>query len=127
MSVPNVEHAKSVFQALMNNASRKSKPVTESDQQRAREAFYKAISSCDKAMENMVDKHLENVRESAVRLAEYRKKKAIEDRARQRADDMRKINENIMVERINHRNMLEEIRIREFNKKELLEEARRNR
>jgi hypothetical protein len=124
MSVPNIEHTKSVFQALMGNASRKPKSVIDSEQQRAREAFYKAISACDKAMESVVDKHLESVRESAVRLAEYRKIKAIEDRARQRAEEIRTINENILIERINHRNMLEEIRIREFNKKEMFEEAR---
>ena len=58
-----------------------------------------------------------------MRLAEYRKKKAIEDRARQRADDIRTINENILIERINHRNMLEEIRIREFNRGEIFKEA----
>jgi len=123
MSVSNIEHAKSVFQALMNNASRKPKPGSDSDQQRAREAFYKAVRSCDKAMENLVDKHHESVRKSAVRLAEYRKRKAVEDRARQRADEIRALNEDILIERINHRNMLEEIRIREFNRKEMLKEA----
>ena len=122
MSVPNIDHNKSVFQALLGNAQ-KSKPVTGSDQKRAREAFYKAVRSCDKALENMVDKHLESVRKSAARLAEYRKKKAIEDQARQRADMMRTINENILLERINHRNMLEEIRIRELNRSELLKDV----
>ena len=122
MSVPNVDHAKFVIQALMGNASRKLKSGGSSEQS-AREAFQKAVRSCDKAMENVMDKHHESVRESAVRLAEYRKKKAVEDRVRQRADEMRRINENILIERINHRNMLEEIRIRDFNRKELLKEG----
>ena len=119
MSVSSIDHAKSVFQALMQSASKKS---ADSSEQSAREAFYKALRSCDKAMENMVDKHHESVRESAARLAEYRKKKAVEDRARQRADEMRRVSEDILIERINHRNMLEEIRIREFNRRELLKE-----
>ena len=123
MSVPNIDHAKSVLQVLMINAAKKSKTNADSDQQRAREAFYKAVRSCDKAMENVMDKHHESVRESAVRLAEYRKKKAVEDRARQRAAEMRRLNENILIERINHRNMLEEIRIRDFNRRELLKEG----
>ena len=123
MSVPNIDHAKSVLQTLMQGVPRKSKATADSDK-RAREAFYKAMRSCDKAMENVVDKHHESVREAAERLAEYRKKKAVEDRARQRADEMRRINENILIERINHRNLLEEIRIREFNRRELLEEGR---
>ena len=117
MSVSSIDHANSAFQALMQSASKKS--VANSEQS-AREAFYKALRSCDKAMENMVDKHHESVRESAIRLAEYRKRKAAEDRVRQRADEMRRVNEDILIERINHRNMLEEIRIREFNRKELL-------
>ena len=123
MSVPNIEQTKSVFETLMVNNLQKLKPARDSDQQRAREVFYKAVRSCDKAMERVVDEHLESVRKSAVRLAEYRKKKAVEDRARQRADTMRKISENILIERINHHNMMEEIRIRALNRNELLKEA----
>ena len=122
MSVPNIEHTKFVIEALMGNNFQKSRSSKDSDQQ-AREAFYKAVRSCDKAMENVVDKHLENVKKSAERLAEYRKKKAVEDKARQRADTMRRVSENILIERINHKNMLEEIRIRELNRRELLKEA----
>ena len=123
MSVPNIEHAKSVVEALMGNTHQRSKSARDSGDQRAREAFYKAVRSCDKAMENVVDKHLESVKKSAERLAEYRKKKAVEDQARQRADTMRKINENILIERINHHNLMEEIRVRELNRRELLKEA----
>jgi hypothetical protein len=123
MGVQNIEQSKSVFQALLNDTPRQVKHVSDGDQQRAREAFYKAVTACDKATERMVDKHLENVKKSAERLAEYRRRKAVTDSARRRADDMRTINENILIERINHRNMLEEIRVREFNRSELLREA----
>jgi len=123
MSVPNINHVNSTLQAFIQNATKESKSLANSGEQRAREAFYKAVRSCDKAMENVMDKHHESVRESAERLAEYRKKKAVEDRARQRADEMRRINEDILIERINHRNMLEEIRIREFNRREILKEG----
>jgi len=123
MDVSSIDHAKSVFQALVSNAAKKSKTKADSNQQRAREAFYKAVRSCDKAMENVMDKHHESVKESAARLAEYRKKKAAEDRSRKRAVEMRSINEEILIERINHRNMLEEIRIRDFNRRELLKEG----
>ena len=122
MGVQNIDQANSVFMSLLNDTSRKAKQGTESDQQRAREAFYKAVRSCDKAAERMVDKHLENVKKSAEKQADYRKRKAVTDRARKRADDIRTLNENILIERINHRNMLEEVRIRELNRKELLEE-----
>ena len=123
MSVPNIEHTKSVVEALMGSNTHQRPKSAKDSEQRAREAFYKAVRSCDKAMENVVDKHLESVRKSAARLAEYRKKKAFEDRARQRADTMRAINENILIERINHRNLMEEIRVRELNRSELLKEA----
>jgi hypothetical protein len=98
------------------------KKAGESEERRAREAFYKAVKSCDKATERMMDKHHESVKKSAEKLAEYLRKKAVADRAQKRADDMRTMNEDILVERINHRNMLEELRIRELNRKEILEE-----
>jgi ribosomal protein L22 len=122
MSIQNVEQANLLFMNVLKDVSRKVKPIVESDQQRAHEAFYKAVRSCDKATERMVDKHLENVKKSAEAQAEYRKKKAVVDQAKQHADDMKTMNENILIERINHRNMLEELRIRETNRRELLED-----
>jgi hypothetical protein len=124
MGVTGIEHAQSVFQAILSDVSHRASQAAETDQQRAREAFHKAVRACDKAAERMMDKHLENVRKSAERLAEYRKKKAVTDRARRRADDIRTINENILIERINHRNMLEEIRVRELNRDEILKDVR---
>ena len=124
MSVSGIEHAQSVFQAILSDVSRRANQAAESDQQRAREAFHNAVRACDKAAERMMDKHLENVKKSAERLAEYRKRRAFTDRARKKADDMRTMSENILIERINHRNMLEEIRVRELNRDELLKDAR---
>ncbi|MDR1133736.1 MAG: hypothetical protein LBL05_06200 [Synergistaceae bacterium] len=125
MSVSNITgnaQMDSLFAAARNRVERGLKETNESEQQRAREAFYKAVKSCDKAAERMMDKHHESVKKSAEKLAEYLRKKAVADRAQKRADDMRTMNEDILVERINHRNMLEELRIRELNRKEILEE-----
>jgi hypothetical protein len=124
MSVQNINHEQSVFQALLGDASRQARHFSEPDQQKAREAFHKALRACDKATERMVDRHLESVKKSAEKQAEYRKRKAFTDRARKRADDMRTMSENILIERINHRNMLEEIRVRELNRDEILKDAR---
>jgi hypothetical protein len=122
MSVQSINQANSLFIDAWNDVSRKVKHVTESDQQKAREAFYNAVRDCDRATENMVDKHLESVAESAKKLAEYRKKKAVADRAMKAADQQRVLNENILLERINYQNMLEETRIRELNRKEIMKE-----
>ncbi|MDR3281241.1 MAG: hypothetical protein LBT23_12100 [Synergistaceae bacterium] len=123
MSVQNANQANSLFIDAWNDVSRKVKRVTDSDQNRAREAFYKAVRACDKATESMVDRHLESVAESAKRQAEYRKKKAVADRAAKTADERRVLNADILLERINYQNMLEESRIRELNRKELMKEA----
>ena len=115
MSVPSISHSKSVLQTFPADAARKPKALSFSDEKRAREAFYNAVRDCDKAMENVIDKHLESVKEAAIRLAEYRKRKAVEDRARNQADMMRELNEKILIERINNRNMLEEMRMKRVN------------
>ena len=124
MGVQNINHDQSIFQTVLGDASRHARHFSESDQQQAREAFHKALRACDKATERMVDKHLENVKKSAEKQAEYRKRRAFTDRARKKADDMRTMSENILIERINHRNMLEEIRVRELNRDELLKDSR---
>ncbi|MDR1651706.1 MAG: hypothetical protein LBR87_07945 [Synergistaceae bacterium] len=123
MSVQNTGRLNSVFMALRGGAPRKVRQVTEPERQEAREAFYKALRACDKASERMMDKHLESVAESAKKQAEYRRKKAVADRAMSEADERRALNEVVLIERINHQNMLEEARIRDLRRKELLEEG----
>jgi histone H3/H4 len=121
MASENLNAVNALFMPAWNDVTRKAKKPTESDQQKAREAFYKAVRSCDKATETMVDKHLENVAESAKKLAEYRKRKAVEDRVIKEADMRRNLRENMLLARINHHNLMEETRIRELNRQELLE------
>ena len=123
MSIQDIHGAGVLFGAARNNSSRAVKRVSEEDLRHAREAFYKALRSCDKASEKMMDKHLESVAESAKKRAEYLKKKNIADRARKTADNMRELNENILIERINHQNIIEEMRVREFNREELLKQS----
>jgi hydroxypyruvate isomerase len=120
MNIQDIHGAGVLFGAARNNPSRAVRRVSEEDSRKAREAFYKAVRSCDKASEKMMDKHLESVAESAKKRAEYLKKKSIADRARKTADNMRELNENILIERINHQNIIEEMRVREFNRQELL-------
>jgi hypothetical protein len=96
-----------MFTMARDHAERGVKADGESERERALEAFHKAERSCDKTVGRMMDKHHESVKKSAEKLAEYLKKKALVDRARERADDMRTMNEDILVKRINHRNMLE--------------------
>jgi hypothetical protein len=120
MGIQNLNASNALFMSVLNDVNRKAKIATESDQQKAREAFYKSERSCYNAAENMMDKHLERVAKSAKEQAEYRKKKSVADRARQEADRQRNFNEDILIERINHQNMLEETRVRELNRNELL-------
>lgn len=77
------------------------------------ELFRKAVSNCDREVERMMDSHHKSVAESAKKLAEYRKRKAMEDRQRQDAIERRLLSEMVRVESINHRNMLENERLRE--------------
>jgi hypothetical protein len=112
MGIQNIGAANSLFLAARNQQVRRVKNTSDEDLQKAREFFYKAVKSCDKATERMMDKHIESVAESAKKQAEYRKKKAVVEKAREKADDTRELNESILIERINHRNMLEEIRLK---------------
>lgn len=111
-----------MFAMARDHVKRGAKEADESERERALEAFRKAVRSCDKTVERMMDKHHESVKKSAEELAKYRKKKDITDRAQKRADDMRTLQEEILVERINYRNMLEELRVKALNREELRRE-----
>jgi hypothetical protein len=111
-----------MFAAARNHAGRGVKAAEESERERALEAFRKAARSCDKTVEHMMDKHHESVKKSAEKLAEYLKKKAAADRARERAEDTRTMNEDILIERINHRNMLEELRVKALENEKIRKE-----
>ncbi|MDR1886224.1 MAG: hypothetical protein LBQ56_08095 [Synergistaceae bacterium] len=123
MGVKNINDMNALFLPAWNDAKRNVRKQADStDQQRAMEAFAKALRNCDKATERMMDKHHQTVAESAKKIAAYRKKKAVEDRRVQEAENQRLLQENLMIQRINHRNMLEEIRIEELNRRDLVKE-----
>jgi hypothetical protein len=125
MSVSNITgnaQMDAMFAVARDRVKSDVKRVDESERERALEAFRKAASSCDRESERMMDKHLESVKKSAEKLAEYRKKKDIADRAQKRADDIRTMREEILIERINYRNMLEELRIKALNQEEIRKE-----
>jgi hypothetical protein len=125
MGVSNIDgnaQMDTMFAMARDHVERRVKGDSESERERALEAFRKATRSCDRAVERMMDKHHESVKKSAEKLVEYLKKKAEADRAWERAEDMRTMNEDILIERINHRNMLEELRIKAQNREKIREE-----
>jgi hypothetical protein len=107
-----------------NDAARRAKPPEQTERQRAMEAFADAMVTVNKAGEQMMDKHHESVAKSAKKLAEYRKQKARQDAAKAAAEQQKLFHEDVMIRRLNHRNMLEEIRIDELNKEELFKAGR---
>ncbi|MDR3320839.1 MAG: hypothetical protein LBS93_00190 [Synergistaceae bacterium] len=126
MSVNNVTDAKALFSQAWNNVSRAAKKTEESERQKAMEMFGKALQDCEKASEDMMDKHHEIVVKSAKKLAEYHKRKAVFDRIRANADEQKMINERIVVNRLNQHNMLEEIRSDDVSRRELLKAYAKN-
>jgi hypothetical protein len=111
-----------MFAMARDHVKRDVKGADESERERALEAFRKAVRSCDKTVEQMMDKHHESVKKSAEKLAEHLKKKAAADRARKRAEDTQTMNEDILIERINYRNMLEELRIKALDREKIRRE-----
>lgn len=89
-----------------------------SDQQKAMEAFAQALHDCDKAMENVVDKHQESVAESAKKRAEYRKKVAKEEQIQKRLDEQQQFYEESTMRQINMRNMMKQLRVDDENRRE---------
>jgi hypothetical protein len=123
MSVNNVTDANALFLQELKNAAKNRRTVsapTESERKKAMEMFGKALRDCDKAMERVMDKHIESVAKSAEEHAEYRKRKAQADRKKASADEQRLLNEKILISRINQRNLLEEIKADDINRRELL-------
>lgn len=120
MGMQSMDAVNALFLPAWQNAKRQAKEATSSGQRRAMESYYKAVQNCDKATENMMDKHHKSVAESAKKIAEYRKRKARLDKTVEAAEKQRLFHENMLIERINHQNMLEGMRIDELNRKELL-------
>jgi histone H3/H4 len=124
MSVNNVTDAAAFLSHARENVARAARAVnnqTEAGQKKAMEMFGKALRDCDKAMERVMDKHIESVAKSAKELAERRKRKAIAERVKDSADAQQLMNEKIIINRINQRNLLAEIKADDINRRELLE------
>jgi hypothetical protein len=126
MSVNNVTDANALFLPAWNNVVRAVKKTEESEQQKAMEMFGKALNECEKASEQVMDKHHETVAKSAKKLAEYHKRKAIFDRIRANADEQKMVNEQIVMRRMNQHNLLEGIRTDDINRRELLKAYTKN-
>jgi hypothetical protein len=124
MSVNNVTDANAFLLQARENAARTARAVksqSESEREKAMEMFGKALHDCDKAMERVMDKHIESVAKSAKELAERRKRRALAERIQDSADEQRLMNEKIILNRINQRNLLAEIKADDINRRELLE------
>jgi hypothetical protein len=121
MSVNKVMDANAFLMKNWNRPPRSPASQSKSERKKAMEMFGEVLRDCDKAMERVMDDHIENVAKSAKELAEYRKKRAVAERQRDAADKQRMINEEILVSRINQRNMLAELRTDDINRRDLLE------
>ncbi|MDL2263800.1 hypothetical protein LJC31_04010 [Synergistaceae bacterium OttesenSCG-928-I11] len=95
------------------------KPKTSREQ--AMEAFADAMRNCDKAIENVVDKHHESVAESAKKNAEYRKKVARQEQIQKRAEEQRLFHEERLINQLNLRNMLKERKLEDVERRELFD------
>lgn len=89
-----------------------------SDREKAMEAFADALRDCDKAIENVVDKHHESVAKSAKMRDEYRKEVALQERIQKSADDQHRFHEEALINQLNLRNMLKERQVEETERRE---------
>ena len=115
--------ANALFLPAWNEAMRNVQRPTKSKQEEAMALFRKAMQDCDKEIGRIMDAHHKSVAESAKKLAEYHKRKAVQDRMRDAAAERHLINERVRVDSINHQNMLKSIRIEELNREEILKQS----
>jgi hypothetical protein len=122
MSAPinGINNSNSMFMDMWEKASRNVKKTEKSEQEKGMELFGKALDDVNKASDRMMDNHLESVAKSAKEQAEYRKKKAVREKAEQSAEDMKLFAEQALLNRINQRAMMEELRGDEEERKNLL-------
>lgn len=118
-----VRAANALFLPAWNEATRNAQKPTKSKQEEAMALFRKTMQDCDKEIGKIMDAHHKSVAESAKKLAEYHKRKALQDQIRDSARERHLINEQIRIESINHQNMLESIRIEELNREERMKQS----
>lgn len=105
--------------ALYEVLNNKRKP-SDSKQREALDFFQSAMEDCDKKIGKIMDEHQKSVAESAKKLAEYRKRKAREDRIFDASMERRQLNERVRIDSINHRNMLESLRVEGLKREKML-------
>ena len=125
MNISGIKSADLLFAPAWENAARRTERTDKSQQEEAEEAFGKAVRACDRESERMVDRHHESVAKSAKERAIYQRKKAITDRVRTDAQKRDILNETVMIQRLNHRNMLKESLMKDI-KQEEINRARQN-
>lgn len=84
-------------------------------------AYYAAKQNCDKAMENVMDKHHESVAASAKKMKEYRKKKAREDAIREAAREVRITNQEAADRAYNYREFMRTLRLKDDERRAMFE------
>lgn len=110
--------ANSLFAPAWRNETRSPQKATKTELEKAMEQFDEARSTCDRAAETMMEEHHRTVAESAQKMNEYYKKKMLQNQAQEAAKDRQELNEQVRVESINHRNMLEALKLEERQKEE---------
>ncbi len=88
------------------------------DREQAMVVFADAMMDCDKAIENIMDKHHESVAKSAKKRDAYRKKVALQEQIQKRAEEQRRFHEEALINQLNLRNMLKELRIEDMERRE---------
>ena len=120
MNISSLSGAESLFLPAWENASRRRECPKSSDQMEdATEAFNKAKGACDREAERMMDRHHESVAKSAKERVIYQKKKAMIDRVRIETQKKDMFNETVMIQRLNHRNMLKENLMKDLSQDEI--------
>ncbi len=119
MGMGNIGAANAMLLSDWNKARAEvQKQKQKTDRDKAMEAFANAMRDCDKAIENIVDKHHESVAESAKKRDAYRKKVALQEQIQKRADEQRRFHEEALINQLNLRNMLKERRIEDMERRE---------
>ena len=120
MNITRLQEASQLFMPAWENAARRARTDdTKTEQQNMEEAFHKAARACESESERMVDRHHESVAKSAKERAVYQRKKAITDRVRTDAEKRDALNETVLIQRLNHRNMLKENLMNDIRQNEI--------
>ena len=104
-----------------NNIVKNVREAIQSSKSSGLSAYYAAKQNCDKAMENVMDKHHESVAASAKKMKEYRKKKAREDAIREAAREVRITNREAADRAYNYREFMKSLRLENDERRAMFE------